>query len=405
MNFTSSRSWVNNEGYKRKYQNGNQPDKTKSKFEKPILSNNQPGQNNLKETNNYGFDSQKSLDEFHQQSVEDYVGTGGKEYETAAEKIVENYMGDYMNKYMNEWYIKYCTETGKYCDQIKVMHHHKGSKDEQRPSVNSKEHNTYTPSLSASLLPTNPHIHHISQHNQQQLEGANQNHNNPNYPEHDDNINDQHHYNYNSFFEKPVTNEMHQLIERDKFNHNFNQQKSIFENNIHMNDPIMPIWDDKYHHKQNSDNHFSPNGAKSSPTQIPHNFPGPAQEDVFDNDLDFELFEAPRHKLFSGRDKGKRRLRKQKRKYRPRLSNNNHLHQPARNRLTKKPQSYDSYMDLDYIEEMFTGTANTFDDYNMFEQKLLPPPPPRGNYNGYSMIEETDIDSIDRSFKPKHRLF
>ena len=61
-------------------------------------------------------------------------------------------------------------------------------------------------------------------------------------------------------------------------------------------------------------------------------------------------------------------------------------------------------MDLDYIEEMFTGTANTFDDYNMFEQKLLPPPPPRGNYNGYSMIEETDIDSIDRSFKPKHCL-
>ena len=57
---------------------------------------------------------------------------------------------------------------------------------------------------------------------------------------------------------------MQQLIERDKFNHNFNQQKSIFENNIHMNDPIMPIWDDKYHHKQNSDNHFSPNGAKSS---------------------------------------------------------------------------------------------------------------------------------------------
>ena len=32
----------------------------------------------------------------------------GQEYESAAEKIVENYMGEYMDKYMNEWYIQYC---------------------------------------------------------------------------------------------------------------------------------------------------------------------------------------------------------------------------------------------------------------------------------------------------------
>ena len=30
-------------------------------------------------------------------------------------------MGDYMTKYMNEWYIKYCKETGQYCDQIKEL--------------------------------------------------------------------------------------------------------------------------------------------------------------------------------------------------------------------------------------------------------------------------------------------
>ena len=60
------------------------------------------------------------LEDYHRESVEQYVGTGGKEYETAAEKIVEGYMGDYMDKYMQEWYIKYCTETGQFCDQIKV---------------------------------------------------------------------------------------------------------------------------------------------------------------------------------------------------------------------------------------------------------------------------------------------
>ena len=61
-----------------------------------------------------------NIQDYHKESVEMYVGTGGKEYETAAEKIVEGYMGDYMEKYMQEWYIKYCTETGQFCDQIKV---------------------------------------------------------------------------------------------------------------------------------------------------------------------------------------------------------------------------------------------------------------------------------------------
>ena len=58
-------------------------------------------------------------------SVEEYIGDSGKEFEGAAEKIVEGYMGDYMDKYMNEWYIKYCEDTGKYCDQIKVVNTNK----------------------------------------------------------------------------------------------------------------------------------------------------------------------------------------------------------------------------------------------------------------------------------------
>ena len=62
-------------------------------------------------------------------SVEEYIGDSGKEFEvcivlckisvknvifisaniqSAAEKIVEGYMGEYMDKYMNEWYIQYC---------------------------------------------------------------------------------------------------------------------------------------------------------------------------------------------------------------------------------------------------------------------------------------------------------
>ena len=54
-----------------------------------------------------------ALQPYQVESVEKYVGNSGKEYETAAEKIVEGYMGEYMEKYMNEWYIKYCKETGK----------------------------------------------------------------------------------------------------------------------------------------------------------------------------------------------------------------------------------------------------------------------------------------------------
>ena len=60
------------------------------------------------------------LQKYQIESVEKYVGNSGKEYETAAEKIVEGYMGEYMEKYMNEWYIKYCQETGEITDHSAV---------------------------------------------------------------------------------------------------------------------------------------------------------------------------------------------------------------------------------------------------------------------------------------------
>ena len=50
---------------------------------------------------------------------------------------------------------------------------------------------------------------------------------------------------------------------------------------------------------------------------------------------------------------------------------------------------------------MFTGAAAA--------EQFGHPPWPRGgqqhggHHNGYSMIEETDIDAIDRAFRPKYR--
>ena len=65
------------------------------------------------------------LQKYQIESVEKYVGNSGKEYETAAENIVEGYMGEYMEKYMNEWYIKYCQETGErtpqQCNEVEII--------------------------------------------------------------------------------------------------------------------------------------------------------------------------------------------------------------------------------------------------------------------------------------------
>ena len=92
--------------------------------------------------------------------------------------------------------------------------------------------------------------------------------------------------------------------------------------------------------------------------------------------------------------KGRRRLQKPKKRKRGRIS-----HHPGvrpHNPVNPVP-SYDAYLDTDYIEEMFSG--NVDEDYNIFES-LQPP----ARQPGYSMIEETDIDSIDRNY-PRHRLF
>ena len=132
-----------NEQYKQSYQNGNHQDmnhQNRNHHDNKRGRNNHISYQKLETTTapNYFYPQEASfeditsttpltssfdtpdLEDYHRESVEKYVGTGGKEYETAAEKIVEGYMGDYMDKYMQEWYIKYCTETGQFCDQIKV---------------------------------------------------------------------------------------------------------------------------------------------------------------------------------------------------------------------------------------------------------------------------------------------
>ena len=59
------------------------------------------------------------------------------------------------------------------------------------------------------------------------------------------------------------------------------------------------------------------------------------------------------------------------------------------------------FVDSSNIKEMFTGAAAA--------EQFGHPPWPRGgqqhagHHNGYSMIEETDIDAIDRAFRPKYR--
>ena len=74
--------------------------------------------------------------DYHIKSVENYIGDSGKEFEGAAEQIVESYMGEYMQvrlaghlndssetddfqEYMQGWYSEYCEKTGQFCDQVR----------------------------------------------------------------------------------------------------------------------------------------------------------------------------------------------------------------------------------------------------------------------------------------------
>ena len=191
---------------------------------------------------------------------------------------MENYMGDYMTKYMNEWYIKYCRETGKYCDQIRVMHQHQHAESEEEQGHHQPH----------SFSPQHSHQHHSIPAD---------------------------HINTNQWPDNSYNNNQHHLQQQQHQTDNSNR----LQNNIQ--DPIMTIWDEeRYHNKQNQvDNHFFPNSAKSSQTQKAHNFhqtgaahpPHPSsgfrhQEHNNDNNNPsqdgFDLFEPPRHKLLT-RDK------------------------------------------------------------------------------------------------------
>ena len=69
--------------------------------------------------------------DYHIKSVENYIGDSGKEFEGAAEQIVESYMGEYMQEYMQGWYKKYCEKTGQFCDQVKLKHATKDKKTDR----------------------------------------------------------------------------------------------------------------------------------------------------------------------------------------------------------------------------------------------------------------------------------
>jgi len=84
----------------------------------------QPGHVNYdeeKSTRFRGVNGGKTKD-YHIKSVENYIGDSGKEFEGAAEQIVESYMGEYMQEYMQGWYAEYCENTGQFCDQVKLKH-------------------------------------------------------------------------------------------------------------------------------------------------------------------------------------------------------------------------------------------------------------------------------------------
>ena len=176
-------------------------------------------------------------------------------------------------------------------------------------------------------------------------------------------------------FEKPPSQELQEQIDQDKFIHNFNEETYRLGN--------VPDTDHLYYSSQ------------SARTQKPQNNFSPLDEFMQNqnyDDLDFGFYQNPRHKLLPNKDRQKKRFRKQQRRKRLR---HNHHRQPG--------QPIDSFLDLDYIEEMFAGKVYEDEDYlSNHEQKHHNK---HYGYNGYSMIEETDIDSIDRSFRNMPRFF
>ena len=207
----------------------------------------------------------------------------------------------------------------------------------------------------------------------------------------DENVAKNNHLSDYHSFEKAPSQELQEQIDRDKFIHNFNEEQQRV-------DDIPEPDTTRYHDHPFWDNNLHYYSSQSSPPQKPENNFSPSEEPRQNyHDLDFGFYQKPRHKSFphniSHKDRQRKRLRKQQQR-RKRLRQNQPKH---------SGQPIDSFLDLDYFEEMFPGNAAAmYQDYPTgFQQK---PYNKHGN-NGYSMIEETDIDSIDRSFRNRPRFF
>ena len=238
--------------------------------------------------------------------------------------------------------------SGKYCDQIKTLHHHRAA-EQSAP----QHHHNYLP---------------------QQLRQTEHSFVNENVAKNNQ-LSD-----YLSFAKAP-SQELQEQIDRDKLIHNFNEEQQ------HRVEYIPEP--DTYHDYPFWDNNLPYYSSQSSRPQKPENNFSPSEEHRQNHDdLDFGFYQNPRHKSLPHKDRQKKRLRKQQQR-RKRLRQNHPKH---------AGQPIDSFLDLDYIEEMFSGNmATMYQDYPTgFQQK-----PNKKHYgnNGYSMIEETDIDSIDRSFR------
>ena len=275
-------------------------------------------------------------------SVEDYIGDSGKEFEGAAEKIVEGYMGEYMDKYMNEWYIKYCKDTGKYCDQIKVVHKNKENQD----SSSANNHQSYDTKKTEQYYPAK------STFSPNQFQSSQKEVYSGKYgPQFIPNAYEKPQLATN--YENYPTPDLQDMIEKDKYIHNNLPSTNQFA----TSQPMIYI-------PENNSQSIPNAGHIYSPSYKPGHLGKPRRNNA---------------KL---RNEKKRRARKQNRNRRPKPS----VYRPKR----------DPYMDFEQIEDLFSGNLNY--EYDTIHEQPLP----YNKYNGYSAIEETDIDSIDRSYRPRY---
>ena len=158
-----------------------------------------------------------------------------------------------------------------------------------------------------------------------------------------------------------------------------------------------------------------------------HEFTGPNLSEY----SDYEFFDQPKHKLLFGKNKGKRRFRKPSKRKQPKKVTGFFPHNKRQqirhgskfptlgapgpdyddffrqgSKNTANEYEYDPYLDLDYIEEMFTGNNNNnnddVDNYGNPWSQQKPSQWLQGKQNGYSMIQETDLDSHNRSHRERY---